>query len=151
MSLKDKTKIKETMYSFQQAIQKRLEENIIHIEYNKGEEISANNGSNMNFDFPENVLFILKNLKSITINHPRLFYFYSMCDVKILENNYLHFALLNDNQQICFDTSKINSAGEWDIINYENKYLITMTISSFLTNKVWAWIDRGRQIWREEY
>ena len=151
MNSKGEIKIIETINSFQKAIQKRLEENLIQIENLKDEKNLINNEDTINLNFPADVLFVLKNLQSINIKYPRSFCFYSVSNVKVIENHFLQFALLNDTQRICFDTSKINSAGEWDIINYENKYLITMTMSSFLVNKVWAWLDRGRHIWEEEY
>ena len=59
-----------------------------------------------------------------------------------------------NNNKIIFNTlvdlSKKNEADEWDIINLNNHFVITKTIGSFFTNKVWAWIDRGHTIWKEE-
>ena len=67
-------------------------------------------------------------------------------DIELLENRFLKFSIINNNEIICFDTLEINSAGEWDILNYNNKFVITKTIPSFLTNKIWAWIDRDKNI-----
>lgn len=69
--------------------------------------------------------------------------------IALLNKNYLQFALI-DNVIIAADIQKINEANEYDIINYETKYVITKTFESFFTNKVWAWIDRKRTIWKEE-
>ena len=66
-----------------------------------------------------------------------------------LDSRYIKLASV-DNVVIAFDCSKKNEAGEWDIINYQSKYVITKTLGSFLNNKIWAWLDRKRKIWDEE-
>lgn len=66
-----------------------------------------------------------------------------------LNSPYIKLASI-DNVIIAFDCSKKNEAGEWDIINYQSKYVITKTLSSFLNNKIWAWLDRKRRFWVEE-
>ncbi|MEA4936464.1 MAG: hypothetical protein VB102_07460 [Paludibacter sp.] len=71
-------------------------------------------------------------------------------ELELIDEKFLLFAKINNIENICFDTSNINFASEWDIVNYSNNYLITKTISSFLSNKVWAWIERGRKIWDQE-
>lgn len=69
----------------------------------------------------------------------------------ILDDKYMLFAIMNEIEKICFDMNTLNEANEWNIINYGSKYVITKTLSSFLNNKLWAWIDRGRFIWNKEY
>jgi hypothetical protein len=67
----------------------------------------------------------------------------------LLNNQYLQFAIIDD-IIIAIDIQKTNEAKEWNIINYNTKYLITKTLESFFSNKVWAWLDRQRTIWKEE-
>ena len=67
----------------------------------------------------------------------------------IVNNQYLQFAIIDD-IIIAIDIQKTNEAKEWNIINYNTKYLITKTLESFFSNKVWAWLDRQRTIWKEE-
>jgi hypothetical protein len=67
----------------------------------------------------------------------------------LLDYKYLQFAKIDD-VIIAVDIRKTNEANEWDIINYETKYVITRTFESFFSNKVWAWLDRKRTIWKEE-
>lgn len=69
--------------------------------------------------------------------------------LSIIDNNYLVFASINNNI-IAVNLSEKNEADEWDIITLNSHFVITKTIGSFFTNKVWAWIDRGRTIWQEE-
>lgn len=67
----------------------------------------------------------------------------------LLEYHYLQFAQIND-VIIAADLRKINEANEWDIINYNTGFVITKTFESFFANKVWAWLDGKRTIWKEE-
>ncbi len=67
----------------------------------------------------------------------------------LLENRYLLFARIGEHV-FCFDFQSGNAANQWDIIEYTSKYLVTLTIGSFLLNKVWAWLDKGRAIWEKE-
>lgn len=67
----------------------------------------------------------------------------------LLDYKYLQFAQIDD-IIIAVDLRKTNEANEWDIINYDTKYVITKTFESFFANKVWAWLDRKRTIWKEE-
>lgn len=84
------------------------------------------------------------------INGNRQFKLLTFSNYILYEDRYLFFSIMNNGEQICFDIANRNSADEWDIINYSNKFIITRTISSYLTNKVWAWLDRGRTIWKDE-
>ena len=67
----------------------------------------------------------------------------------LLENRYLPFARI-ENHLFCFDTQNFNNANQWDILEYKSKYLVTLTIGSFLLNKVWAWLEKRRAIWENE-
>ena len=82
-------------------------------------------------------LVVLKNNRSV-----------SFC-ISDVDNNYLQLAQI-DSVTIVFDKTSINDAGEWNIINRETGFVITKTLSSFLNNKIWAWLDRSRCIWNEE-
>lgn len=65
-------------------------------------------------------------------------------------NNLIHFATVNDEHHLCFDTSNVNQANQWTILNCETGYLLTYTMASFWTNKIWNWIVKQRTIWKEE-
>ncbi|GHU03583.1 hypothetical protein FACS1894158_02310 [Betaproteobacteria bacterium] len=101
-------------------------------------------------EFPNNISYFYSRIDSFNIFQPRQLEILSIKNMSIIENRYLHFANVNVAEKFCFDISKQNEAEEWDIINLSNNLLITKTIGSFLTNKVWAWIDRGREIWKKE-
>ena len=63
------------------------------------------------------------------------------------ESNQIQFAIFNESNTACFDITKINSAGEWTIINPDIDKEITLTISSFWSNKIWHWLKFKREIW----
>jgi 2-hydroxy-3-keto-5-methylthiopentenyl-1-phosphate phosphatase len=90
-----------------------------------------------------NKLLMLDNLVVLKNNHSVSF------RIHYVENNYLQLAQI-DSVSIVFDKTSINEAGEWNIINRETGFVITKTLSSFLNNKIWAWLDRSRCIWNEE-
>ena len=70
--------------------------------------------------------------------------------LQIDDKGMLVFAVFNEAHFICFDTNSINAAAQWDILNYETGYLVTMTMASFWSNKVFAWLNKQRTIWKEE-
>ena len=61
------------------------------------------------------------------------------------------FAIFNNSNRMAFETSRTNIAGEWDIVCAETGFLVTLTMASFWSNKIFAWIDRRREVWREEF
>ena len=63
----------------------------------------------------------------------------------------IHFATFNKSAKVCFDSNSLNQAGQWSILNCQDDYLITLTMASFWSNKVFAWIDKRRKIWTEIY
>lgn len=137
---------------FKKALEKRSRAN--RIKYSiKGSTKDLSNeiiNSSLAYKMPDKTLKFLLEVNGIEIISPRELRFLSISELRFEISNYLVFAIINNNEVIAFDTSKINQAEEWDIINIRNEYIITKTVRSFLTNKVWAWIDRGRPIWEQE-
>ena len=84
------------------------------------------------------------------ITEPRKFELLEPSKLILLDNRYLVFAVFNETEMVCFDTDQLNDASEFNIISYDNKFLITLTFGSFLMNKVWAWVNRGRKVWDKE-
>lgn len=105
--------------------------------------------SKLTIPFP--VSYYFNNYTPVNINCSfRKLVLLPLEEIKIFDDKYLLFSEINSSEKICFDINTINSAEEWDIVNYSNKFLITKTLSSFLTNKTWAWLERGRKIWDQE-
>ena len=134
---------------FYRAIEKRKANlNCLQIKFDKTDFV---------FDYIE-INKISGNLKTFLVDfkplsfeyNNRYFQLLDFSDWILFEDTYLFFSYIGD-EKICFNVRELNSVSEWDIVSYNNKYLITRTISSYLTNKVWAWIDRGRKVWSEEF
>lgn len=99
---------------------------------------------------PANLKLVLEKLNGLNIkSNQRNLQF--LCKKNYFQNKfYLKFVQIGEDINIGFDLTQYNEAREWNIINIDSGFVITKTLSSFLTNKVWAWIDRGREIWKEE-
>lgn len=62
--------------------------------------------------------------------------------------SYLQIAQI-EKEIIAVDLQQINELNEWNIINYNTKYVITQTFDDFFSNKVWDWIDKKKTIWKK--
>lgn len=135
---------------FNNAIIKR--EKLGRITFNFGYNYSENIFLTENLCFPPEIKLYFENYTPIEISNEKLnLVLLPKHEIKFIDDKFINFAIVNKNILICFDTTKYNSANEWDIINFSNKYIITKTISSFLSNKIWALIDRDRKIWNNEF
>jgi hypothetical protein len=98
--------------------------------------------------FPEQVRMFYRNFNGFSVKNPRL----EILPIeKLIRDSAgrLLFATMEHGRLIYFETSRTNQAGQWDIVA-ENGYRITLTMASFWSNKVWAWLDKSRPIWRDE-
>jgi hypothetical protein len=68
----------------------------------------------------------------------------------VIGKPYLKFCLLAQREEICFDTSSVNEAGQWFIKGLTEDYTITLTMASFWSNKVWHWLEKQRPIWKTD-
>jgi hypothetical protein len=66
------------------------------------------------------------------------------------QNGKVPFCTFGGEATLCFDTTKLNEAGQWTIENYKSQYVVTLTMASFWSNKIFAWLDHRRHIWEEE-
>lgn len=66
----------------------------------------------------------------------------------VKDHEFIYFAMINSKHKLCFDCKGLNAAGQWDIINSRDSYIVTLTFASFWSNKIWAWIDKKRAIWK---
>lgn len=68
-------------------------------------------------------------------------------DLEFIQPNLIHFCTIDHCHRLCFDTSALNEAGQWFVVNAETGFRVTHTMASIWSNKVWAWIDWGRTVW----
>ena len=57
------------------------------------------------------------------------------------------FAKFNGKHDLAFLSSNLNQAEQWDIVNASTGFLITLTMASFWSNKLVAWLRSGREIY----
>lgn len=100
---------------------------------------------------PESMKLFYSKVESVSVYEPESFEIYPMSDIYNCDERYVVFSKINNSHHIALDLYGYNKiSGEFDIVSLENKFIITKTFSSLITNKVWAWIDRKRIIWEEE-
>ena len=98
--------------------------------------------------FPAQVKLFYQNFNGLRIADPQL-------DVLPLEKlslaapNRLHFATVDTNRPLYFDVSYLNEAEQWNIVTADD-YRVTLTMASFWSNKIWAWVEKRRSIWQDE-
>jgi len=67
------------------------------------------------------------------------------------KNGFIQFATFDKDQYVCFDTKKLNEAGEWTIVHKDSGYVLTLTMSSFWSNKIWHWLKQRHKIWADNW
>jgi hypothetical protein len=98
--------------------------------------------------FPEQVVNFYQTCNGVRFPCPFL-KILSLDEMQFVEGkSLLKFCLLAQGEEICFDTSSVNEAGQWFIKGLTEDYTITLTMASFWSNKVWHWLEKQRPIWR---
>jgi hypothetical protein len=97
---------------------------------------------------PQQIVMFYENYNGLEVHNPSL-------TVKPIEelsagNDLIPFSVVDEKHEIGFDISKINEAGQWNIVNCTTRYLVTYTMASFWTNKILNWLVKNRTIWKEE-
>lgn len=95
--------------------------------------------------FPEQVRRFYGAFDGIEVLDPP-FKLYALGELE-REGSLLEFCLCDRVHRLAFDTSGINDAGQWFIVNGETGYRITYTMASFWSIRMWSWIELGRPIW----
>jgi len=115
------------------------------------EEINSNSNKDIeHLQLPQSIVSFYNKVRYLNVNKPRFFEVLPISEVRFLNEKLLWFSNINITKKICFNTEKLNSAGEWDIVCFETNYLITKTLASYISNNLWAWVERERKIWNDE-
>lgn len=104
--------------------------------------------SKLGVNFPEQVKLFYSACNGLKTNDPAL-EIKSLSEL-VIEQSKIEFAVINKQHSLSFDLSGTNDAGQWDIINSKTKFIVTKTMASFWSNKIFAWLDKRRPIWQEE-
>lgn len=97
---------------------------------------------------PDQARNFYSNFNGLKVDYPGLEIF-PLQKLRFVEPNRLYFAVLDNQVRLFFDTSDINSAGQWNIVT-SNGFVVTMTMASFWSNKIWMWLKHRKAIWKEE-
>jgi len=60
--------------------------------------------------------------------------------LNFIRQDLLHFCTIEQCHSLCFDTSHLNEARQWCILDAETNFRVTYTMASFWSNKVWTWV-----------
>lgn len=97
--------------------------------------------------FPEQVRLFYRNFNGLQVDDPQLEVL-SVERLSLDSPNRLHFATLDGSRPLYFDVPRTNEAEQWDIVGADD-FRVTLTMASFWSNKIWAWVEKRRAIWRE--
>jgi len=99
--------------------------------------------------FPDQVKWFYRACNGLKTFEPALKVL-PLAELKIDPESQIEFAVIDNLHALCFDASHVNETGQWDIVNPESSFLVTKTMASFWSNKIFAWLDKHRTIWQEE-
>jgi hypothetical protein len=99
--------------------------------------------------FPEQVKWFFQACNGLRVIEPAISV-KPLSDLKIGQNSTIEFAVFDNQHILSFDAARINEAGQWSIVNSETGFVVTKTMASFWSNKIFAWLDNRRTIWTVE-
>jgi len=124
----------------------------LDLDFEKGEPASkddiAETELRLGKSLPEQVRQFYSNYNGIKVDSPK-FEILSLGRLHI-DSGKIVFAIFDDTHRVAFKANILNSAGQWDIINADNDFLVTLTMASFWTNKIFAWLRKERAVWDVE-
>ncbi len=105
--------------------------------------------SSLNIKIPERVKDLYLVANGLKTTNPD-FELVEISSWKV-DSGLIHFATFDNFSRVYFKITELNQASEWTILNAEDHYEITLTISSFWSNKIWHWIEQGKRIWIDNW
>ena len=73
---------------------------------------------------------------------------YSLDHLELARNGLIPLACFDRIHQVALDTRQFNEAGQWDIVNLETRWRVTLTMACFWTEHIWKWIRFRYPVWR---
>jgi hypothetical protein len=109
----------------------------------------SNAQKRLSVEFPSQVKMFYQCANGLRVDDPPLEIF-PLDRLHRTSSTLVQFATLDGRHQLVFDTSHLNEAGQWSILG-ANGFHVTLTMASFWSNKIWAWLDKRRKIWQDEW
>jgi hypothetical protein len=98
---------------------------------------------------PEQVRLFYSHFNGLSVESPALT-IERIEDLRKDNEGRIPFCRLGQEIILSFDATKFNEAGQWTIQNHDTSYIVTLTMASFWSNKIFGWLDRERHIWEPE-
>ena len=104
----------------------------------------------LGMQIPEKTKEFFKTFNGMTTRNPSL-------EILSIENwtktaeGLIHFVTFDNAVKVYLDSTEVNQADQWTIVNPSQNYQITQSMSSFWSNKIWHWIKGQKEIWKEEF
>lgn len=98
---------------------------------------------------PEQVRLFYLHFNGLSVEAPALM-IVPIEDLRKDEEGKIPFCRLGQDIVLSFEANKVNEAGQWTIQNHDTSYVVTLTMASFWSNKIFGWLDRERRIWEPE-
>jgi cell wall assembly regulator SMI1 len=102
--------------------------------------------SRLGVQFPEQMKVFYRHYDGLSVAAPAIVV-HRLADLSWTSPSALRFATLDNQHDLHLDTSHLNVADQWDVVSSDNGEIVTRTWASFWSNKLWAWVDKGRAIW----
>lgn len=104
----------------------------------------------MGVKFPEQVKWFYQACNGLRVSVPAISV-KPVSELKVDQKCKIEFAVFDNQHVLSFDAERINEAGQWTIINSKTGFVVTKTMASFWSNKIFAWLDNRRTIWEVEH
>jgi hypothetical protein len=98
---------------------------------------------------PEQIKLFFSTFNGLGVTSPP-FEIYPIERWVIKRVNKVEFAQVDGRHALFFDTAMLNQAGQWNIVS-NTGYVVTHTMASFWSNKLWAWVRDRREIWKDDF
>lgn len=135
---------------FETNLKKRQERNRLRFTLNTGAspELIKESESRLG-RLPEQVRLFYMHYNGLSVEAPALI-FYRIEELRKDKEGRIPFCRMGKDITLSFDATKINEADQWTIQDHETSYVLTLTMASFWSNKIFGWLDRERHIWEPE-
>lgn len=100
--------------------------------------------------FPDQVRWLYESCNGLSVRTPALVV-RSLEELALGADGLIPFATFDAEHVVAFDTSKLNAASQWSIVNAATGFVVTLTAASFWSNKMPAWLRSQRPVWGPEH